>query len=54
MATVLFYLKGNLDLWLNLSFGTRILKLLVLIITALITYFAALYLTGLRKNNFRE
>jgi putative peptidoglycan lipid II flippase len=51
MVLVLFLLSGDMDSWLLLKTSQLVIKLSYVIIAGIITYFAMLYILGIRKND---
>ncbi|WP_135607020.1 murein biosynthesis integral membrane protein MurJ [Solemya velesiana gill symbiont] len=54
MAVVLFWWGGDLQLWLELDTWGRVGRLLAAILSAMMAYFAVLFLAGIRGRHFRS
>ncbi|MES9846266.1 MAG: murein biosynthesis integral membrane protein MurJ [Candidatus Sedimenticola sp. PURPLELP] len=54
MGAVLFWLGGELQLWLELDSWSRVSRLLVAVFSGAAAYFAALFLMGIRGRHFKS
>jgi putative peptidoglycan lipid II flippase len=54
MAALLFFAAGSLDSWVLAELGERVVRLTVIILGAMGTYFGALWLSGVRLRDFRQ
>jgi putative peptidoglycan lipid II flippase len=52
MALVLYYVAGSHETWLNYSLLPKLMHLVLLLVAGSATYFAALYLMGIRIKDF--
>lgn len=52
MALVLYYVAGSNESWLNYSLLPKLMHLVLLLVAGSATYFAALYLMGIRIKDF--
>ncbi|WP_440993896.1 murein biosynthesis integral membrane protein MurJ [Cysteiniphilum litorale] len=53
MFLVLYYLKQDIGYWLALSFKTRVLHLFIIIGIGILSYFACLFLVGVRLKHIK-
>ncbi len=53
MFIVLYYLKQNIGYWLTLGFKTRVLHLSMIISVGIFSYFACLFLVGVRLKHIK-
>jgi putative peptidoglycan lipid II flippase len=49
---VLYYVAGSHETWLNYSLLPKLMHLVLLLVAGSATYFAALYLMGIRIKDF--
>lgn len=54
LAAVLWYGSGNLDAWLTMSTGTKLLRLALIVGAGIGSYFGCLWLLGFRLRDFRR
>jgi putative peptidoglycan lipid II flippase len=53
MAVVVNYLSPSFDIWLTMGFVEQLTKLIAYISVGMVTYFAVLYVIGVRLKDFK-
>jgi putative peptidoglycan lipid II flippase len=54
LGTVLWFATGSESEWLNMPFAKRLVKLALIVVAGIVSYFATLALLGFRLADFKR